>query len=78
MSKNSFEENMAELEGIVAKLEIGNATLEESLTAYENAAALVKKLNTILEKAEQKVKIISDSFDGKFEESSFICEEEKD
>lgn len=78
MNKNNFEENMAELEKIVAKLEMGDVTLDEALASYESAASLVKKLNGILEKAEQQVKIITDSFDGKYEESPFDKVEEED
>ena len=40
VDKMSFEEALAELEGIVKKLEGGEAPLEESIAIYERGAAL--------------------------------------
>ena len=35
--ENTFEENLAELEALVKKLEAGNLDLDESLKIYEDA-----------------------------------------
>ena len=60
----SFEEAIAQLEDLVRKLESGNLTLDDSLTAFEDAVKLVKFCNIKIESAEQKVKILMESADG--------------
>ena len=45
----SFEENLAQLEQIVAKLEGGNATLEEIMADYTRSGAVSKLLQGIEE-----------------------------
>lgn len=55
----SFEAAMAELEGIVAKLEKGDVELEESIAIYERGEALRTHCNALLEKAEAKVEKIT-------------------
>ncbi len=53
--KKSFEESIAELEGIVQKLEQGEAPLAESMALFEKGTALVKTCTRMLDEAEQKV-----------------------
>lgn len=53
--KLSFEEAMGRLEQIVAQLERGESSLEESLTLFEEGTKLMKQCGTLLDKAEQKV-----------------------
>lgn len=50
-----FEEAMAQLEEIVAKLESGEETLDESIKLFETGARLAALLNRRLEQAEQKI-----------------------
>ena len=54
-----FEEALSELESIVSKLDNQTAQLDESLDLYESAIYLVKKCNEMLDRAEQKVSILS-------------------
>jgi len=57
----SFEEALKELEGIVAKLERGEAPLEESISIYERGAKLKAHCEGKLEDAQLKVeKIVLD------------------
>jgi exodeoxyribonuclease VII small subunit len=51
----SFEESMAELEGIVEKLEKGQLSLDESLMLFEKGIKLVRECNDKLKNAQQKV-----------------------
>ena len=51
-----FEAALAELEGIVAKLERGELKLEESLKLFERGVALTKECQQSLETAELKVR----------------------
>ena len=60
----SFEEALKELEGIVRKLEAGEAPLEESIAIYERGAALKSYCEARLKKAELKVEQIVQSADG--------------
>lgn len=65
VDKMSFEEALAELEGIVKKLETGEAPLEESIAIYERGAALKAHCETKLKSAELKVEQIVQGSDGK-------------
>ncbi len=56
--KMTFESGMEELEAIVAKLENGEAALEESISLFERGVVLTKDLQKLLETAEQKVKLL--------------------
>lgn len=53
--KPTFEEVLARLEVIVARLEQGEVPLEEALGLFEEGTALMKQCSTALDKAEQKV-----------------------
>jgi exodeoxyribonuclease VII small subunit len=54
----SYEAALAELEGLVARMEGGNLSLEESLAAYRRGAALVTYCQQQLEKVEQQVRVL--------------------
>ncbi len=69
----TFEEQLAELEDIVKRLEGGNVSLDESLSLFEQGVKLTKSCQKILGSAERKVKILS-SEDG--EEKDFIYDGE--
>ena len=57
----SFEEAPKELEGIVQRLERGDAPLEESITIYQRGAALKAHCDAKLKDAQMKVeKIVLD------------------
>jgi exodeoxyribonuclease VII small subunit len=53
-----FEQAIEQLESIVASMERGDLTLEQSLAAYERGVALARACQTQLEKAEQQVKVL--------------------
>jgi exodeoxyribonuclease VII small subunit len=54
----SFEQALAELEGIVKALESGSGALEASVAAYQRGAALRAHCERKLAEAEQKVQAI--------------------
>lgn len=56
--KISFEQGAARLEEIVAKLESGEATLDESLKLFEEGSKLLGKCGAMLDAAEQKVDVL--------------------
>ena len=51
---------MRSLEDLVARMESGEMTLEESLTAYERGVGLYRSCQTALEQAELRVRLLSD------------------
>lgn len=53
--KQTFEQAMLRLEEIAAKLEGGEAPLDESLKLFEEGTKLMGKCNAMLDAAEQKV-----------------------
>jgi exodeoxyribonuclease VII small subunit len=54
----NYEAALAELEGLVARMEGGSLSLEESLTAYRRGATLVTFCQQQLEKVEQQVRVL--------------------
>lgn len=76
MSKEiKFEEALEKLDTILTKLESGTASLDESLTLFEEGVALVKLCNEKLERAEQKVRILTEAEDGTVSDAPFINDE---
>ena len=61
----TFEAALAELEGIVAKLESGQAPLAESIAIYERGEALKAHCESLLKSAEARIEKITLSRDGK-------------
>jgi exodeoxyribonuclease VII small subunit len=55
-----FEKSLDELEQLVAKMEHGEQSLDESLKSYERGIALFRNCQTALEQAELRVKLLSD------------------
>ncbi|HRX35106.1 MAG TPA: exodeoxyribonuclease VII small subunit [Aestuariivirga sp.] len=59
-----FEKALAELEGIVTRLESGKVDLEQSIAIYERGEALKKHCETLLEAAEARIEKITLKSDG--------------
>ena len=51
---------MQSLEDLVARMESGEMTLEESLAAYERGVGLFRHCQSALEQAELRVRLLSD------------------
>ena len=60
-----FEEALAELEGLVQRLEKGELPLEESLVAFERGVNLVRLLTQRLADVEQRVEVLLRTEAGK-------------
>jgi exodeoxyribonuclease VII small subunit len=54
----TFENALAELEGIVTRMEDGQLSLEQSLMAYKRGAELLKFCQSQLTDAQQQVKVL--------------------
>ena len=57
-SLGNFEASMEELESLVAAMESGELTLEESLEHFERGIRQVRNCQKALDEAEQKVQIL--------------------
>ncbi|MFT4196847.1 MAG: exodeoxyribonuclease VII small subunit [Pseudoxanthomonas sp.] len=55
-----FEQSLDELEQLVARMEQGELSLEESLAAYERGVNLYRSCRSALEQAELRVRLLSD------------------
>ena len=54
----NFEAAMAELDLLVEKMENGELPLEESLTAYQRGAVLLKYCERVLADAQQRIQVL--------------------
>lgn len=66
--KMTFESAAQRLEEIVALLEKGNSSLDESLGLYEEGVRLVKYCNDALDGAEKRIRAVVDNGDGTYTE----------
>ena len=55
-----FEAALAELETLVAKMESGSLSLEESLAAFERGVKLTRQCESALRSAELRVKALAE------------------
>ncbi len=60
----SFERSLEEFEKLVERMEQGELSLEESLKAYERGTQLSRACQAALDKAEQRIQILTEN-DGK-------------
>jgi exodeoxyribonuclease VII small subunit len=56
-----FEKELERLEGLVQELEGGKLSLDDSLKKFEEGLGLYKQCKTLLNDAEKKVTILSES-----------------
>lgn len=55
MKKNTFEENLNNIDEIISRLENGELTLDDSIKEYETAMKLLKESSDMLKTAEGKI-----------------------
>lgn len=70
-----FEQSLTDLQTLVERLENGELTLEDSLTAFEQGIRLTRDCQAALASAEQKVKILLER-DGELEEAPFDADQQ--
>jgi exodeoxyribonuclease VII small subunit len=71
----SFDDAFAELGRVVATLEAGNQTLEETIAAYERAVALQGRCERLLAAAELRVSQLIARADGSLSVTQAAAEE---
>ncbi len=62
--RTSFESALAEFEALVEKMERGDLSLEDSVTAYERGVVLHGYCERALSEAERKVRILTEGGGG--------------
>ena len=72
--KKSFESQIENLEKIVAELENGDLSLDESVSKFEEGIKISKECNKTLEEAEKKITILINN-DGETKEEEFKVNE---
>ena len=70
-----FEAALEKLEAILLKLESGSLALDDSLSLFEEGVGLIKICNEKLDKAEKKVRILTEGEDGTVSDAPFISDE---
>lgn len=74
--KPTFEENIIRLEQIIESLEKGEAPLDECLSLFEDGVKISKECMNMLDKAEQKIKLLTETESGNVAETDFKAEAE--
>ena len=54
----SFEQSLAELEEVIAKLESGEIPLDESIELYERGIASFRRCGDLLREAEKRIELL--------------------
>ena len=75
VSSLDFETAYDTLEKLVFRMEQGDQTLEKSLTDFEQGISLIKHCHQQLQKAEQRVTLLSETKNGEIEASPFEIDE---
>jgi exodeoxyribonuclease VII small subunit len=66
-----FEDELADLEGIVSEIDSGELSLEESIAAFERGVALVRSLNQKLDEVERRVEVLIRDSRGELKRSPY-------
>jgi exodeoxyribonuclease VII small subunit len=69
-----FEQSLTDLQSLVERLETGELSLEDSLSAFEQGVRLTRDCQTALAQAEQKVQILMER-DGEVQAEPFDGDE---
>ena len=70
-NRKKFEEELADLETLVAQIDAGELSLEESISAFESGVALVRSLNQKLDEVERRVEVLVRSAQGDLKTTPF-------
>jgi exodeoxyribonuclease VII small subunit len=76
--KPTFEQMLKKLEGITARLEAGELSLEKSLDAFEEGMKLARELEKNLSQAEAKVELLLKTESGQVRAEPWTEADEED
>jgi len=78
-SEKKFEDELKDLEAVVARIDSGELSLEESIDAFERGIGLVRALNHKLDEIEKKVEVLVKNAQGELRTTPYQnATEEKD
>ncbi len=75
-NNHNFENNIKRLEEIISLLEKGEVPLDECLSLFEEGVKLSKDSIEMLNHAEQKIRLLTESEDGTVAETDFVSADE--
>jgi len=78
MTDLKFEDCLTRLEQIVALLEGGNLSLEESLKVYEEGVSLARRCAAYLEDADRRIEVLTKDDAGSLGKRPFAWEPERE
>ena len=64
--KNSFEENLKELETLISELESGNAPLDECIGMFEKGVKLSDECLKMIDDAQQKITLLTQKGEAEY------------
>lgn len=70
-NRKKFEDELKDLEGIVAQIDSGELSLEDSIAAFERGVGLVRSLNEKLDEVERKVELLMRNAHGELKSTPF-------
>jgi exodeoxyribonuclease VII small subunit len=70
-NRRKFEDELKDLEGIVAQIDSGELSLEDSITAFERGVGLVRALNQKLDEVERKVELLMRNAQGELKTTPY-------
>jgi exodeoxyribonuclease VII small subunit len=73
-----FEEQLAQLESVVERLERGELTLEDSVRLFEEGVVLSNACKQELEKAEGRIQVLVETQAGAMQAADLDAEDEPD
>jgi exodeoxyribonuclease VII small subunit len=62
--KPDFETALAELEGLVSRLESGDLSLDQSLACFKRGVELTRHCQSVLDEAQKNVELLTTDADG--------------
>ena len=68
----SFEQGIEKLEQVINDLDKNNVPLDQALQLFNEGIGLVKHCNSLLDSAEEKVKVLLEDSNGGFSTDKFI------
>lgn len=66
-----FEDELAELESVVERIDSGELSLEESITAFEHGVGLVRTLNHKLDEVDRRVEVLTRTGSGELKTAPY-------
>ena len=72
--KLTFEQSMARLEQIVGEIEQGRVPLEKSIERYAEGIELIKHCRGVIERAEEKIRILAKGEGGALEPAGELAD----